>query len=879
MVYPFHFYILSMFSFYLFSKEFLNNQALRILSGTLYVINPVTPYYYASLINAFSLVMLPLAFKFFTRSLKEINNQQKPKVLKNIGITAFFLALTISANEQFILSAALIGAFFIISLMFFAIKKYKLTRQFLTLSALNGCLFIAVIFLINIPLIVSLYNVQSAPLSTYFQGPEASRFLQTVDFTYLKSNPITLLRLGGYAGLGLGTTSWYDSNIVTNLFGYVLFGVFLIAVINLVKYRKRNDIDKHFLLQCSLLFVIALALILSMKTLASASSEYTILDLIFKTWETPAKLRVVLLISMLATILGAFALVEQAPKPQKKKLIAIVVVALIATTLVYNSPWLIGQAGNTTLNEVAQASNWKSLYDSPFIQATNSLDQTSTDERAIIIPYTHKAELYSQPNSRIFQIVSSVNDATTLLTPQNNLSWSKTLGLFSINSVALLNRYNSKEILIFPQPLLHNMNETIDNLRNDKDLQLQNSSNSSDYQIYNNPNALPLIYASNNYVIYDSISTVKDTFNFVNFTDLPVFLGQNTLSQIEVPDSIDQGLYNIHMIGLQNQSHQFSLRIENKTGSTNIKLFPNEKDEYSLQLPLSPGDKLSLGDPQEKINKIGDLTLNSSTYSLGTRGNFKLNFTVNILQDGNSSFLSPRILLNTGEQTYFIILHDDGFVELAKEENNHFQSSVLLNQVGYSLKDKTNSIYVQVERLIDQVNVFIDGKLSMNFPIESTPSDVSLVSEQCVSKFSNIYLTEIEVARLFAIRENPTKIDYKTTKVGAEESSISISTDAKNFAVVSQYLQNNLRHAKSSLPSNSSRANVFFTAWFFNPPQKIANNEITLTIDTKQPIYVITLVSIISTYAIILYIIMPGSFKKSYKTLQKTLRRQNDARY
>jgi hypothetical protein len=98
-----------MVSFYFLAKEFLDSNVFRILVSILYVVNPVTPYYFASLINAFSLVLLPSALKFFVRTIKDV--EKSGSFIKNMVYAAFFIALTVSANEQFVLSALLLAAF------------------------------------------------------------------------------------------------------------------------------------------------------------------------------------------------------------------------------------------------------------------------------------------------------------------------------------------------------------------------------------------------------------------------------------------------------------------------------------------------------------------------------------------------------------------------------------------------------------------------------------------------------------------------------------------------------------------------------------------------------------------------------------------------
>ena len=134
------------------------------------------------------------------------------------------------------------------------------------------------------------------------------------------------------------------------------------------------------------------------------------LALVLKTWETPIKLRVIMLISVLTTVFWFFGMIEfSAIRGKRKFFVGLALTLLIVGTVVYNSPWLINYAGKTTLQEVSDSLNWGGLYNQTYVNAASQLEQQFQNQRGIILPYTHKAELYADPNSRIFQLVSSVN--------------------------------------------------------------------------------------------------------------------------------------------------------------------------------------------------------------------------------------------------------------------------------------------------------------------------------------------------------------------------------------------------------------------------------------------------------------------------------------
>ncbi len=881
-VYPFLFYVLSMVSFYFFSKEFIKNQALRILAATLYLINPITPYYYASIINAFSLVLLPIGLKFFVRALRELSSQKQPSVIKNLCFSGLFLALTVSANEQIILSLALVTVFLVLTFVMASYSKYRLTRNWLKVSLVNLPLFGLMFLVVLMPLIISLSNIQSAPLATYFQGPDASNFFQMIHYTYKNADLSTLLRLGGDSGTGLGNNAWYDAASFTNYFGYVLFGFFLLSIVCLAFSKTKLRGDRLFFLQSILLCVTVLALILLMKNLASASTANETLSLILKTWESPAKLRALLLISILTTLLVLFGMMDFSARERKRKVIVgLAVTLLIGSTMVYNSPWLINYAGKTTLQEVADSTQWGALYNQTYVDAASKLAQQTQGGRGIMLPFTHKAELYSAPNTRIFQLVSSVNDRSSQLFSGGNVTWSKCLGLFSVNSLVVMNGFDPNEGLIFPKSVTYGTDYTLEQIRNDSDLQLVEKADN--FSVFNNPNALPLLYASNNYVIYDDPGTLKYAFDFVNFTDLPVFLNQKiAVSELYVSAAISQGNYVLHALQLpDNNTDSITLNVANGDKTRSVELHKSgsgELTDFSAAYALSPGDTITVKTLQPpQTRQLNDEILNSTAYPLGAYGSFSFDFTVNMLQNGSFSFLCPRVLLDTGNEVYYIILHDNGYVELAVQRGDVFYSAFMYKYVGYSLLDPSNSINVSIKRLIDEVNVYVDDQLTLTFPVSPKLAEVTLVSEQSTSLFSKMTLTTSDPVRLFAVRQDYSKVNFEVEQDSAESSAIKVTSNAGDFAVVSQYLYNDLKNVQSDLPSSSFRANIFFKGWIFNPPDAVSDQKITIYTQGQELSYSVTLLSIGFTYFMLLYIIYPSSLSRPYNALKRRIKgKRND---
>jgi hypothetical protein len=872
LVYPALFYFLSMVTFYFLAKEFLSNRVFLVLSSILYVINPVTPYYFASIINAFSLVLLPLSLKFFVKAFKATPNTGG--VTKNFSYSFFFLALSVSANEQFILSAVLLAFFMtIIVLLGLYRKTVSFSKSIKTLFfafSISGVVFLVV----NLPLVLSTISLRAAPWSTYFQGPESSRFFTTIDFTYRNADLFTVLRLAGDSGTGLGQTSWYDSPLLTNIFGYVLFGLFLSSAV--ILYLKKDTFsDKRMLFYGTIgLSITTVFFLFLMKSLPSLPNlQSSPLDMFIKTWENPAKLRVILLLSFLVTSFIIFAKLEILSK--KNRWFGGLMLALILVcTFAYNSPWIINFAGETPMTEVAEKANWGSLYNQEYINITRAIQRQGLDSRGIILPYTHEAELYSSPNARVFQIVSRVNQEISGLFSDNMAHWSQTLGMLSIKTVAMKNNYNSGEILIFPTS--YDENQTLNSIKSDPNFNVIDQA--SDYTIFNNKNCLPTLYASNYYVLYDNTATFGYAFDKVDFSGMPVFLKSSTLdSGLTVPSYITSDKYRVYAVGLtenqgvdtQNisiinglQSNEFPLqRIDNYQ---NLSV-------YSSTQKLNPNDSLRIVEPSfNQSQAFPDSTLNSTSVSLGDFGSFTLNFNVKVLQNGNYSFLGPRVVLDSGIAQYYIIIHDNGNLELAVMQNGVFKSNVITSFARYNLRDPQNMIEVKVQRVFDQVSVYVHGNKFLSFSTQPKFVNVNLASEKSVSAYSNTTIKRDSSFGLFAIREAPHKMSYTVHSNSAEHSELTINSQNGDYAVVSQYLYTNLKHI-SELQCTEVEANVLFKAWIINQTNPNSGS-INISINTENRNFTLACVGLAVTFSFVFLLSLILPINKAMKPIKNRLR-------
>jgi hypothetical protein len=190
--------------------------------------------------------------------------------------------------------------------------------------------------------------------------------------------------------------------------------------------------------------------------------------------------------------------------------------------------------------------------------------------------------------------------------------------------------------------------------------------------------------------------------------------------------------------------------------------------------------------------------------------------------------------------------------------NGVFQSAITTNLVGYSLLNPNNSINVRVQRVFDQVNVYVQGTNYMSFMTEPKFANLYLTSEHSTSAFSNINVTESSSIRLFAVRQNPVKIAYTALLSSAEQSAITVHNNGSDFAVVSQYLYTNLSHVNNGINCSEVHANVFFKAWIFNQAN-LGPNGINITIDTENELLTLasTGLAIGFSYLMLLLLITP----------------------
>jgi len=105
------------------------------------------------------------------------------------------------------------------------------------------------------------------------------------------------------------------------------------------------------------------------------------------------------------------------------------------------------------------------------------------------------------------------------LSEGEGITWSKVYGLLSAQYIVISNAsYDEGDILVFPKPFDKNLTRINEELASDPNLTL--IENFEDLMVYENRNSLPLLYASDYFVLYDEIGTLRYALDSVNMTAL-----------------------------------------------------------------------------------------------------------------------------------------------------------------------------------------------------------------------------------------------------------------------------------------------------------------------------------------------------------------------
>lgn len=822
LVYPFLFYLSSMLAFYVLSAEVLENRAYRAVVSIAYVVNPVTPYYYASILSAFTLVFLPLALKYSMRAFKHLDGGVGGGLVSwDFALCSFFLALSISAHEQFLPTIFIVSSFIALAFILASYHRYGPTASFVKVSVTNVLLFGIVVILVNTQELLTLSTIMGASFATYFTG-RFDDWIANVRYTYATTDVFTLLRFGGDSGAGLMHEAWFDLPGAQNIFGYAIPILLALAVV--VALRERRPFhERVFFWMCVGLFSFAFALLLFVGWLPSqtqlAQRVFDAFTLPLQSFETPAKLRVVLMLSALVASMYGLRALENFKDTPRRKLLGLSLLGLFAlSTFAYNSPWAVSYPGYTTVQQISETLEWGDIYNERYSDISNYLSKYNG--RGVIIPYTHRIELYAPPDYRLFQLFSAVNEQMTVFTMAEYAPLSKLLGLISAKYVVSSDE-TADDWLLFPKDSVSGVS-SLEELGDDPNLSLLEDY--MGFHIFENSYALPTVYASEYYVFYDEANTLQYALAETDFKDLPVFIGSgNKLGEITIPEAVGENEYDVYAVTSSgafgsyvrldhtNDGVQESLRLK-KVGAV------DGLDIFRATTPLSPSDILRLASDSWVTEKqIAELVLSSETYDLGEYDNAVLDFSVELLEAGEYCYLGPRVKISDGNSTdYFILLHNNGGVELGILRGSTYSSGIITAPVNQYLKDGAK-LAMSVRKYFDQVEVFIGGELKFRFPIVPGATRVSLSSEASVSRFIDVSLSTMDVVRLFAVRRDAAPLDFFVTQSNAETSSLEVLNASSDYAVVVQYLNTPSRTMDAPVENEAIQANIFFNGWIVQP--------------------------------------------------------------
>jgi hypothetical protein len=221
-------------------------------------------------------------------------------------------------------------------------------------------------------------------------------------------------------------------------------------------------------------------------------------------------------------------------------------------------------------------------------------------------------------------------------------------------------------------------------------------------------------------------------------------------------------------------------------------------------------------------------------------------------------------VLDSGTEQYYIIIHDNGLLELAVMQDGSFKSALATNFAGYNLQNPNNELNIEVTRSFDEVKVYVGTTLYLSFNVTPQSAKVYLTSEHSISKFSEIEMSQSAAVRLFAVRQNLVTPSYTVQQRNPEASALTVFSNGADFAVVSQYLYNQLTHADSRVSSNEIAANVFFKGWVFASSNQTSNSiNISITMDNRAIELSLLSFSITFSYAAILLLLAPAKVKSA----------------
>jgi endoglucanase Acf2 len=215
-------------------------------------------------------------------------------------------------------------------------------------------------------------------------------------------------------------------------------------------------------------------------------------------------------------------------------------------------------------------------------------------------------------------------------------------------------------------------------------------------------------------------------------------------------------------------------------------------------------------------------------------------------------------------------------VELAILKGDVFTSGAILSFGDYDLTDEHTLVDVSITKVVDQVEVRVNGNLEFSFPTDANVSNVLISSENSISRFTKIAVDTRNSARLFATRQFLSQPDFSVKQSSPDRSILEIRNSDSDYAVVTQYLDVPSRKIETQVENEPLQANLFFNGWIVNTKNaEQQTNTLVIGIDNSQLALGFQIFSMTFTSSILLIATVFLSTKRKARVLNLLNRLRN----
>ena len=733
-IYPFIFYLISMCSMYLFLRDFISSKYISILGAILYAINPVTPFYYPSISAPFAVALLPIVFKYFIRVVEGIISSELRVFYKNAILLALSLFACLSFHFQMLPVAVYILGLSGIMYLIFNMKMKNFKSIIIRISMLLVLVVVAMIPLLYSSLVSS--SISSSIAYVKKISPEST--LKDIRYTYATAG-LPTFRLAGDQSTMSNKLGYDRMDNYINVAGYVYFYSFIFTVPVAFKISSRDKKLRVFILVLLLVYITSILTILFVRFSANTRYGETLAATVFfKSIRSPVKLRVYGYLAALSNTLILLDYLHCNLRRYRNYIIRGVAATLIVLTLfsmfIYSLPVAVNQLEG--LPHLRPKENWVFL-----VSWINN--ETDPNDRGIILPYDHFAELYSPPWFRVAPLVSNVPYNEWLdKAYREEVLLSRILGLASIKYVILDTYwyYRGWGILLASPDINISRLEAILN----SDSGLTRKCELGQFKVYENAFTLPLEYLTNNYILVNDdeglLSTLKD---------LPlnnhyyVVMDLNTISRVKPISELKLDNVTLHITSGR------PLRTINIAGKkyNATKIVHDDIVGYGSIFHLS---NISISDIQllsEKLLSEGELRVFKRTLIaedqfvyLGSFSDFILKTDIFILRPGSKTWESAVIELasTTTNYTVYLIFHTNGWLELAENISGTYIPNVIVKHIGISNAKFSVSIHYENGK----IQVFIQDRQLLKYNVKvSREYKVLVGAKKSRVQYNNLDIT------------------------------------------------------------------------------------------------------------------------------------------